>query len=200
MAKEQNKNNVSDVTGSNGGANANDGANAKETGYRRYFPSKTSVLIVVIIIGVLLLGYKLSTLIQLGPGISNFPMGWFIATAAVLGSIVNEPFREDDTHQTIGWTLAYILWKCGVSIIFAFFLYLLASGGLVGGELFPKFKPVDLDNGEFWNIETFIKKVNPEQSKDIAKILVWSFIAGYSERLIPNLIGKIVKSSESEGK
>jgi hypothetical protein len=66
--------------------------------------------------------------------------------------------------------------------------------------LFPQFSESTLDNGTSWNMEAFVTKVDPKASKDIAKILVWSFIAEYSESMVPNLIGKIVKGAEEKDK
>ena len=155
-------------------------------------------LIVAGIIGFfLLLGFWFWKAIGIGEGASSFPIAWFIITAAILGSIVNESFRESWQGQpTYEWIATYFAWKCGVSIVFAFLVYLMAIGGLIGGDLFPKFSPVTLSEGETWNMQLFVTKVNPADFKDIAKILVWSFVAGYSEKFVPNLIGKMLKSHE----
>ena len=74
----------------------------------------------------------------------------------------------------------------------------MAIGGLIGGDMFPHFVHIPLKEGAYWNMETFLTAVKPESYKDVAKILVWSFIAGYSEKFVPNLIGQILKTSEGE--
>lgn len=157
-------------------------------------------IVVAIIIGIVLaLGFWYWWSIPFGAGASKYPIAWFIIVGAILGSIVNEPFRESLDHQpTYGWTAKYIVWKGAVSIVFAFLLYFMAVGGLIGGDLFPKFTETALKQGENWNMELFITNVNPETYKDIAKILVWSFIAGYSEKFVPNLISKLLKTPDNK--
>jgi len=130
-----------------------------------------------------------------GAGAERFPIAWFIIAAAILGSAVNEPFRESEPRgASYCWVAAYILWKSAVAIVFAFVLYLMAIGGMIGGDLFPKFVAKAAD-GATWNMERFVTSVDPETYKDVAKILVWSFVAGYSEKFVPNLIGKILEGA-----
>ncbi len=163
--------------------------------------NKYYIVVPIIIIIVLLLGFWFWWSIPSEAGASKFPIAWFIIITAMLGSIVNEPFRENLEHRlNFGWTVTYIFWKGSVSIVFAFLLYLMAIGGLIGGELFPKFAEIPLIEGETWNMEAFVTKVDPATYKDVAKILVWSFIAGYSEKFVPNLIGKLLKSPVVKGK
>jgi len=148
----------------------------------------------------LLLGLWFWRSIPSAAGAERFPIACFIIAAAVLGSAVNEPFRENEPcGASYGWITAYILWKGAVSSVFAFALYLMAIGGLIGGDLFPKFVSTAAQ-GTTWNMQQFVTSVDPESYKDVAKILVWSFIAGYSEKLVPNLIGKRLKGAENEGK
>jgi hypothetical protein len=98
-----------------------------------------------------------------------------------------------------GWIAAYILWKSGVSIVFAFALHLMAIGGLIGSDLFPKFVTKAAESVT-WNMQQFVTSVDPKSYQDIAEILVWSFIAGYSEKFVPNLIGRLLKGEENGGR
>jgi hypothetical protein len=163
-------------------------------------------LVLFIIACILLFGFWISTQIPTGPGWSSFPIAWCIAIAAVLGSLVNQPFRDGIENQNadfspsigteswiyyIFWMLGYLLWKCSVAIVFAFLFYLITAGGLIAGDLFPEFSAGALPQGKTWNIEYFVKLVDPKSPYDIAKLLVWSFAAGYSERLVPNLLDKL---------
>lgn len=147
----------------------------------------------------LLLGFWFWRSIGSGSGAEEYPLSWFIIIAAILGSLVNEPFRQGEPHQyTYGWIAAYISWKSAVSVVFAFLLYLMAIGGLIGGDMFPHFVQAKLADGVHWSMTNFVTAVKPESYKDVAKILVWSFIAGYSEKFVPNLIGQILKTSEGK--
>jgi hypothetical protein len=46
--------------------------------------------------------------------------------------------------------------------------------------------------------QKFAPGANPATNQDAAKAIVWAFIAGFSEGLVPNFIDKIVK--ETTGK
>ena len=167
---------------------------AKPTG-QQALQKRHYLIIALIIAGFLLLGWWFWASLGVGEGASRFPIAWFIIGAAVLGSLVNESFREIvQTQASYGWIITYVAWKCGVSVVFAFLAYLLVVGGLIGGELFPSFTAIGLSEGKTWNMEEFVTKVNPKDYTDVAKILVWSFIAGYSEKFVPNLIGEVLKS------
>jgi hypothetical protein len=40
--------------------------------------------------------------------------------------------------------------------------------------------------------------VDPKTNADMAKILIWSFVAGYSEKLVPNMVTKIFVMPEQD--
>jgi len=157
--------------------------------------SSHGTIVASIIAIALLLGFWFWNSIGSGSGAEKYPISWFIIITAILGSIVNEPFRQGEPHQ---YTLAYISWKSAVAVVFAFLFYLMAIGGLIGGDMFPRFVQTSLPDNANWNMTNFATAVKPESYKDVAKILVWSFIAGYSEKFVPNLIGQILKTSEGK--
>jgi hypothetical protein len=158
--------------------------------------NKYGIALAAIVVVALLLGLQIWRQI---PAASKFPIAWFIIVAAILGAAVNEPFREDKTRSpTYSWIAAYMLWKASVAVVFAFVAYLMAIGGLVGGDLFPQFVETPLRQGQVWNMDTFMTGVDPKTYKDVAKVLVWSFVAGYSEKFVPNLIGKLLEKTSEE--
>lgn len=71
-------------------------------------------------------------------------------------------------------------------------MYALFLSGLLQGSLFPKFKSLDLD---FKNIFVLLETVSPNQNVDTAKAIVWAFIAGFSERLVPNVLDRLVNQA-----
>lgn len=79
--------------------------------------------------------------------------------------------------------------------VFAFVLYIMFMAGFVQGSLFPMFAAGDQD---FTNFCDFAQHFIPKENVDVAKAIVWSFIAGFSERLVPNFISKIVKEAEQK--
>lgn len=71
------------------------------------------------------------------------------------------------------------------------FYYAMASG-LIGGDLFPKFdciKPQSTTQcGSFF---PDIFYYAPTTSQGYAKVVIWAFIAGFSERLVPDALGRL---------
>ena len=84
-----------------------------------------------------------------------------------------------------------------LSGILGFVSYGLFMSGLLQGELFPKFsKKIGEDYFDFY---TFLISVEPATNADAAKVIVWAFVAGFSERFIPNVLDSLVsKSQKSE--
>lgn len=74
-------------------------------------------------------------------------------------------------------------------ICYAFFLT-----GMLEGPLFPRFTGqgtnyVDLDS---------VLAIKPLSVLDAAKALLWAFVAGFSEKLIPNILDKLARTIEEE--
>lgn len=76
--------------------------------------------------------------------------------------------------------------------VFAFVLYTIFMAGFVQGSLFPVFA-----SGEqaYTNYSNFATQNIPATNSDVAKAIVWAFIAGFSEGLVPNFISKIAKDA-----
>ncbi len=83
-----------------------------------------------------------------------------------------------------------------VAGIFGFLLYLLFASGIVTGALFPEFSGLD---APFETAKSMIDVVSTKTNLDGIKALVWAFIAGFSERMVPNILDKIIKESEKQG-
>lgn len=162
-------------------------------------PSTYGASAVAVIVLLLVLGLWFH--LRIGPegGAEKFPIAWFTIAAAILGSVVNQSTRRQEPRRSPnGWVVLYVLWKSTVAIVFAFVLFLVFVGGLVQGELFPRFVRTTLEaGGGYVNMESFATAVKPEAYKDVAKLLFWSFLAGYSEKFVPNLISKIAGEAAS---
>lgn len=89
---------------------------------------------------------------------------------------------------------------CGAVVVF-FFL----KSGLVGGGLFPNFENIGVDVLNYPMGDTPAAKAAAKAgevmqgivpSKDLALLVLWSFVAGFSERLVPSILSKTETSFE----
>lgn len=125
-------------------------------------------------------------------GLSRLPTALFVAGAAVVGSVLNQPFRADPGVPQTAYPWLYLVWKASVAVAFACVLYLIFMGGLLRGGLFPEFRGAGT---MFRDVESFVLLVHPASNADFAKLMVWSFIAGFSEKFVPNLISQLAGST-----
>ena len=76
-----------------------------------------------------------------------------------------------------------------VGMIGALMLYLVFAGGLLQGDLFPAFHCKDgqtcTDFGDFF------ANWAPDGPAAYAKAIVWAFIAGFSERFVPDILNRL---------
>jgi hypothetical protein len=97
---------------------------------------------------------------------------------------------------------AYALWLSPLlGGTFAIILSLLFIGGVLSGKFFPSFEPVGTGIN---SLHAFLWAFHPKDYSDYALLLVWSFVAGFAERLVPDTLDKMiaeqkVKSPSSKG-
>ena len=75
-------------------------------------------------------------------------------------------------------------------------LYALALTGLVGGDLFPEFANTE---DAYTDISTLFTSITPATNIDAAKGLIWGFIAGFGEMLVPNILDRIIAETQVDG-
>lgn len=125
------------------------------------------------------------------PGVS--PHSYGLATAITFGALgaffsrltaFNAAYRTldyDDIGTLFRWNVIAIRLLLGV--IGSLVLFYAQLGGLLAGELFPDFKnwraPETTVAGEAW------------LNANAAKLVVWSFIGGFSERLVPDTLQRL---------
>lgn len=95
---------------------------------------------------------------------------------------------------THGWFGIFLSPLSGA--IFALILYMFFAGGLLNGGIFPFFK-TDISN-KIIPLAEFLQTTGPNAGFDYAKLLVWSFIAGFAERFVPDKLNKLVNIAETE--
>ncbi len=84
-----------------------------------------------------------------------------------------------------------------VAGLFAFVFYVLCISGLIGGELFPKFTGLE---DKFISVADIFDNVAPAERLDAIKALMWGFITGFFEKLVPNILDRIKKDLETNQK
>lgn len=77
---------------------------------------------------------------------------------------------------------------------FAVILYLVFAANLFQASVFPSIKTPDTTTPNFW---AFITATYPKIGVDWAKVLVWSFLAGFAERLVPDLLTRLTTAAQS---
>ncbi|MGF1537042.1 MAG: hypothetical protein ACFB4J_11250 [Elainellaceae cyanobacterium] len=77
--------------------------------------------------------------------------------------------------------------------LFAFVLYIVFISGIIQGEIFPRFGGVEENYTTPY--EASVKSV-PATNGDLAKAVLWAFVAGFAEGFVPNFIDKLVKDAE----
>ena len=147
-----------------------------------------AALTAVVVVGLAVVTFLTSLTGYLGG--EKFPKVYFLLAASILGSLVNQPFRDTDDNRSKGPSLLilYLAWKCAIASVFAIVVNLIFISGVISGELFPRFSGAD------WRYLSMIHwalDLDPQTNADMAKMLIWSFVAGFSEKLVPNMVTKI---------
>ena len=78
--------------------------------------------------------------------------------------------------------------------IFAALLYFIIIGGLLSGELFPKINAQTPVASE--TMLHAIKVNRPNTVADYAKLVIWAFLAGFAERLVPDTLTRFMATKD----
>jgi hypothetical protein len=77
--------------------------------------------------------------------------------------------------------------------LFAIVLYILFAAGLVSGALFPT---LESSSACASRISDFASAIHPSMVEEWGKLLIWSFIAGFAERFVPDTLDHLIARSE----
>lgn len=133
----------------------------------------------------------------------RFMMTWAGFLCGIIGGFVSIQQRiksvsdEELSLLTNSWFQILLIPVFGG--VFALVLYTLFLSEIISGSLFPVFyipKPPNSVPDTAFMIEFFTKSY-PQTGQDFAKFLFWSFVAGFSERFVPQVISSVTsKASE----
>jgi len=132
---------------------------------------------------------------------SRLMLTWLCFECGIIGGFVSiqQRLKTIDNEELIvlsgSWSTILIIPIYGG--IFALVLYVLFLSGLVAGDLFPKFWiPTFGETPTTQNIVDLLSKTYPSKGQDLAKLIFWSFVSGFSERFVPQIIQSVVKQKE----
>lgn len=98
--------------------------------------------------------------------------------------------------KLLGESWCYTILAPFVGGMLAALLFIIFLSNLISGDLFPKFI---LDDADRYQQDTLrfqdLLKCRAEHVTDYAKLLVWSFIAGFSEKFVVNILGQFESSA-----
>jgi hypothetical protein len=100
----------------------------------------------------------------------------------------------DDLENGYSWQ--FLMVRLLVGGLSSVILYFVISGHLIGGELFPA--PDDGASGGFgalWTVHNGAGMPYEGPSANFAKLIVWCFIAGFSERFLPDSLSALEAKS-----
>jgi hypothetical protein len=156
-------------------AHLNQGANCKP-GAAFQGTSFFTTLTMVIIAGLFGGAFSMLQRVQ-SPIMSDDPLGNLLALRTAKREILLSP----------------ILGAVGALVLYCIF-----DAKLLTGELFPKMYEVEHHVKGSLPFSDYLSQAGPLAGVDHAKLLVWSFLAGFSERLLPDALDRLTKQATSK--
>jgi hypothetical protein len=133
----------------------------------------------------------------------RFFISWFYFQCGAIGGFVSikQRLKNMKDEELIlleqHWTAILVVPIFGG--IFSLVLYLVFLSGTLEGHFFPKFASPSfhiLPTTE--DMKNFFTETYPKSGPDFALAAFWSFAAGFSERLVPQIIEAITSRGEEE--
>ena len=124
-------------------------------------------------------------------------MGGLVSMQQRYQSVSREGDPIDNISQlTQNWSRLFLPAVNGA--IFAVLFYMIIVAGLVQGDLFPKVQ--NLEDKAGIRLNGLFEYGKPLSSVDYAKLIVWSFLAGFAERLVPDTLTQLISKKDVDKK
>lgn len=133
-----------------------------------------------------------------------------VASAGALGAFFSRAMRFQSDLPTLSFDLViqnYVARMLRLRLLYgvigAVVFYFFIRGSFVGGNLFPNLLPGMVSEQTTWMLHTLVKgqtldvptATDLSPTSEFAKLLVWSFLAGFSERLVPDTLSQLEQKS-----
>lgn len=128
-------------------------------------------------------------------------MGGLLSMQHRSQNVNNEGDLIDNTSEMMqSWSRIFMPTINGA--LFALLLYLIFAGGLVSGELFPILGDPQgaKDANQEMSMSMMFDETRPLKSQEYAKLIVWSFVAGFAERFVPDTLSRFVSTKDAGAK
>jgi hypothetical protein len=116
---------------------------------------------------------------------------YLVIIMGTIGGFVSSQRRlndlSEDQLELMSGSLLYTMLAPCVGGVLAFLLYMLFVSGLMQGALFPKFEA----DTSVHNLDQFkVLFQTHTDFKGYGSLVFWSFVAGYSEKFVTNILGQ----------
>lgn len=126
----------------------------------------------------------------------NFPLTLAIFITGAGGGVISTYFRLKNVAPTKAQSNAVLQVYVTpiISGLLGFICYAFFLTEMLRGPLFPEFVNKTSD---YTGLQS-VFEIQPKHALDAAKALLWSFVAGFSEKMIPNILDKLASQGERE--
>ena len=131
-------------------------------------------------------------------------ISWLVFECGIIGGFVSiqQRLKQIGTEElellAESWATILVIPIYGG--IFSLLLYTLFLSGIIDGHMFPDFAIASFAKTPTTeDIVGFLNQTYPAQGSDLAKLIFWSFVAGFSERFVPQIIHKVSSSANQNG-
>lgn len=152
----------------------------------------TEHLIIMTFIGLLLISVLFGVTLYYG---QQFMISWICFCCGLLGGFVSIQQRirklGDEELELLSRSWFQVLLIPVYGGIFSLVLYTGFLSEIINGPLFPHFvMPPFGESPTREDVIRLLQKTYPTSGQELAKLLFWSFVAGFSERFVPQLIDR----------